>query len=321
MDSTHDLLECPICLELMADSPITLSCGHTGCRECLLEWVHEQPVCPVCRGEATPETVAKLQISIIIQNMAAPLAGQMRADAKQLAQRHAKVEMKAGNKHRALKKKTEKSAVARTPQDKVRPEDVQEAEHLLGHKLLGRQHCYKKSLKWVVWFLLQATAVAAYGCFLGIREVALHGAEAYPSVMIDGDTTGKSPAGDAHAAMADMQSLQAALRDELEQVTGKLRQLEVENLEVETLHNWTEYSRWKNKLRAAGDAYSKHGSAVAIQQVASTIVEAKRSGLPGIDLEQLRGVASSVIKAVHDAQSLPLKRARTAFTQRLRVVR
>ena len=124
MDSetrSRDLLECPICLELMAGSPITLSCGHTGCRECLMKWVHEQPVCPVCRGEATPETVAKLQISIIIQNMAAPLAGQMRADAKQLAQRHAKVEMKAGNKHRALKKKTEKSAVARTPQDNASP--------------------------------------------------------------------------------------------------------------------------------------------------------------------------------------------------------
>ena len=47
----EDLFECPVCLEQMED-PVTLGCGHSGCKGCLKEALKASAggrLCPVCR--------------------------------------------------------------------------------------------------------------------------------------------------------------------------------------------------------------------------------------------------------------------------------
>ncbi|KXZ46848.1 hypothetical protein GPECTOR_40g582 [Gonium pectorale] len=45
-------LECPICQEAeLPEQPavVQLTCGHTGCEECMVLWLARSPTCPVCR--------------------------------------------------------------------------------------------------------------------------------------------------------------------------------------------------------------------------------------------------------------------------------
>jgi hypothetical protein len=44
------LLECPICLEIM-ECPVTLTCQHTFCRDCIIGHSAIQRNCPQCRAE------------------------------------------------------------------------------------------------------------------------------------------------------------------------------------------------------------------------------------------------------------------------------
>jgi hypothetical protein len=41
-------LECPICRELFFH-PVSMNCGHTFCKECLLPALKQKPMCPLCR--------------------------------------------------------------------------------------------------------------------------------------------------------------------------------------------------------------------------------------------------------------------------------
>ena len=41
-------LDCPICLRLLLD-PITTSCGHTFCLDCLTQSTNIRSLCPICR--------------------------------------------------------------------------------------------------------------------------------------------------------------------------------------------------------------------------------------------------------------------------------
>ena len=71
---------CPVCLELM-QLPITLSCGHSGCKPCIAKWVAQRtsPHCPVCREPASRASVERLRVSIILQRVIAPMAERQRA--------------------------------------------------------------------------------------------------------------------------------------------------------------------------------------------------------------------------------------------------
>ena len=65
-------LECPICFELM-QKPITLNCGHSGCKACLVKWATESPVCPECREPASAAAVGRLGTNITLQKVITPL--------------------------------------------------------------------------------------------------------------------------------------------------------------------------------------------------------------------------------------------------------
>lgn len=56
-------LSCTLCLSLFHD-PVTVGCGHTFCRHCLLQAVAAKPSCPLCRAEITThvETAAPNQV-------------------------------------------------------------------------------------------------------------------------------------------------------------------------------------------------------------------------------------------------------------------
>ena len=82
MASTTGDLDCPVCLEIV-EVPVTLICGHTGCKPCLIKAVTSNKRCPVCRDPTTVQYVQKLRVNIFIQNMAAPhLKEQRRAEAQ-----------------------------------------------------------------------------------------------------------------------------------------------------------------------------------------------------------------------------------------------
>ena len=49
LDFIDKILECAICLRLVAE-PITIPCGHTFCRCCLVKSLQQQRKCPTCRA-------------------------------------------------------------------------------------------------------------------------------------------------------------------------------------------------------------------------------------------------------------------------------
>lgn len=42
---------CGICLDTVAKTKITVSCGHEFCATCLVQWWNVRATCPVCRNE------------------------------------------------------------------------------------------------------------------------------------------------------------------------------------------------------------------------------------------------------------------------------
>ena len=51
VDITFHVNECPICLEILDDTPtITLPCGHIYHDQCLLDWFEHNMTCPICRA-------------------------------------------------------------------------------------------------------------------------------------------------------------------------------------------------------------------------------------------------------------------------------
>lgn len=41
--------ECPVCLEVLSDCCVTLSCEHQFHDKCLARWVRKRADCPICR--------------------------------------------------------------------------------------------------------------------------------------------------------------------------------------------------------------------------------------------------------------------------------
>jgi hypothetical protein len=69
-DSTAILLECPVCLEPMTEDPVSLSCGHTAMKTCLLKVFETSTKCPTCRTEIRPEERRNLHININMRDIA-----------------------------------------------------------------------------------------------------------------------------------------------------------------------------------------------------------------------------------------------------------
>ena len=45
-------LNCPVCMCLFT-TPVTIQCGHTFCRYCLMNSVKSKNSCPICRNPLT----------------------------------------------------------------------------------------------------------------------------------------------------------------------------------------------------------------------------------------------------------------------------
>ncbi|XP_055526321.1 peroxisome assembly protein 10-B [Wyeomyia smithii] len=52
--------KCTLCLEVAMDLSVT-QCGHLFCWSCILNWLDERPVCPICREAIKKSRVVKLQ--------------------------------------------------------------------------------------------------------------------------------------------------------------------------------------------------------------------------------------------------------------------
>ena len=49
--SIDEFDDCPVCREILYDNnPVILECNHTICRDCLVEIVKTNPICPICRA-------------------------------------------------------------------------------------------------------------------------------------------------------------------------------------------------------------------------------------------------------------------------------
>jgi hypothetical protein len=66
--STAKIMECCICLEPMY-KPVTLLCGHNGCKSCLEQSFLTSSSCPCCRAEVTVETRSLLSVNIALDEL------------------------------------------------------------------------------------------------------------------------------------------------------------------------------------------------------------------------------------------------------------
>jgi len=48
-------LECSICNDILY-KPVTIACGHTFCKDCLLQFLRQKPICPLCRSPTFLQT-------------------------------------------------------------------------------------------------------------------------------------------------------------------------------------------------------------------------------------------------------------------------
>lgn len=55
---------CSICMDLMLD-PHALTCGHTFCGPCGLQWLRTRGICPTCRGRASKPVPVRVLSDII----------------------------------------------------------------------------------------------------------------------------------------------------------------------------------------------------------------------------------------------------------------
>ncbi|XP_053183637.1 nuclear factor 7, ovary-like [Scomber japonicus] len=61
-------LHCSICLTIFTD-PVTLHCGHSFCRKCIIDVVNTQHQCPQCRSGSVSLTPESLQTSHILKHL------------------------------------------------------------------------------------------------------------------------------------------------------------------------------------------------------------------------------------------------------------
>lgn len=52
LEATHKEVDCQVCYNIMFE-PVTTTCGHTLCRNCLARTLDHSPHCPVCRRSVT----------------------------------------------------------------------------------------------------------------------------------------------------------------------------------------------------------------------------------------------------------------------------
>ena len=66
---------CPICLEDLGDSTLTLGCGHAFHSICAATWFRRSPTCPTCRSlpESDPESDLDAELAALPPRMLASL--------------------------------------------------------------------------------------------------------------------------------------------------------------------------------------------------------------------------------------------------------
>jgi len=71
-EGSRNLCECPICFQPMTDSPVSLFCGHTACKGCLVQLFKNSRACMICAAIVPEEQrrEANLKVNITIKDLA-----------------------------------------------------------------------------------------------------------------------------------------------------------------------------------------------------------------------------------------------------------
>ena len=70
-----ELIECPICLEAMRN-PVSLPCGHSGCRCCLLMSLIRERLCMTCRAPVAADFSRNMKVNISLRDVVSAAKGE-----------------------------------------------------------------------------------------------------------------------------------------------------------------------------------------------------------------------------------------------------
>ena len=138
-------LSCSICLQMLV-KPVTLQCGHTFCRHCLLTYILKKSHlgCGICRFENVLQHPLDIRVNVLLDGVARQLN-------PRVYMRNLKLQQEEERKNRIREKLLE-----------LFPYDINFAQKQIEHRVLQHQlvqERYMTKFQWIIYKILRICEV------------------------------------------------------------------------------------------------------------------------------------------------------------------